>query len=65
MFFNLIDNAVRYTPQGGEIQVSLSRKDGDACVAIKDNGIGIPPFFLFLLRASVLIIACFVYQDSV
>jgi len=41
LFFNLIDNAVRYTPQGGEILVTLSRKDGDACVAVKDNGIGI------------------------
>jgi signal transduction histidine kinase len=42
LFFNLIDNAVRYTPQGGEILVSLSKEDGDACVAVKDNGTGIP-----------------------
>lgn len=42
LFFNLIDNAVRYTPQGGDMLVSLRRKNGDACVAVKDNGTGIP-----------------------
>jgi len=42
LFFNLINNAVRYTPQGGEILVILSKKVSDACVAVKDNGIGIP-----------------------
>lgn len=41
LFFNLIDNAVRYTPKGGEIVVTLTREKGDACVAVKDSGIGI------------------------
>jgi len=41
LFFNLIENAVRYTPQGGEILVLLTMENGKACVAIKDNGIGI------------------------
>ncbi len=41
LFFNLIDNAVRYTPQGGEIVITLSKNSKDACVAVKDTGAGI------------------------
>ncbi|MBT4512305.1 MAG: HAMP domain-containing protein [Chloroflexi bacterium] len=40
---NLIDNAIRYTPEEGTITLSLLR-DGDwARLEIMDNGIGIPP----------------------
>ncbi len=42
LFFNLIDNAVRYTHSGGEVSLILGGKDNSACVAVKDNGIGIP-----------------------
>ena len=42
MFFNLIDNAIKYTPDGGEIAVSLKSKDGGVCFEVSDNGIGIP-----------------------
>ena len=38
---NLLDNALRFTPQNGSIQIALSERDGDFEVAISDNGCGI------------------------
>jgi signal transduction histidine kinase len=40
---NLIDNAVKYTPAGGRIDVSLSREHDRAVVRVTDTGPGIPP----------------------
>jgi len=42
LFFNLLDNAIRYTRSGGIVSVSLVRKGENAVVAIRDSGIGIP-----------------------
>ncbi|MBI4260450.1 MAG: HAMP domain-containing protein [Actinobacteria bacterium] len=39
---NLIDNAVRYTRPGGEIEVSVGREDARAVIRVRDTGIGIP-----------------------
>jgi signal transduction histidine kinase len=40
---NLVTNAVKFTPPGGEIRVRLSRRGEEAEVAVADRGIGIPP----------------------
>lgn len=42
IFTNLVSNAIKYTPSGGSVSVSLSRDDHDATVIIADTGIGIP-----------------------
>jgi signal transduction histidine kinase len=39
----LLDNAIKFTPHGGRISLTLSRRDTDACIAIADTGIGIAP----------------------
>jgi two-component system phosphate regulon sensor histidine kinase PhoR len=42
IFVNLIDNALRYTPEGGSVTVSLDVQDGHAVIDVNDTGIGIP-----------------------
>jgi heavy metal sensor kinase len=42
MVLNLLDNAVKYTPAGGEIGIELAANNGDAQIMVRDNGIGIP-----------------------
>jgi CheY-like chemotaxis protein/two-component sensor histidine kinase len=39
---NLLNNAAKYTPEGGRIEVVAHQEDGQAVVAVRDNGIGIP-----------------------
>ncbi len=43
MLGNLVDNAIRYTPEGGTITLSLFRDDGWARLEVTDDGIGIAP----------------------
>jgi two-component system phosphate regulon sensor histidine kinase PhoR len=40
---NLVNNAIKYTPEGGQITVSGTVQDGHLAVSVEDNGIGIPP----------------------
>ena len=43
LVFNLAENAIKYTPKGGIIEVSLERQNSSAVLQVKDNGPGIAP----------------------
>jgi heavy metal sensor kinase len=40
---NLLSNALKYTPEGGSISVTLSERPVDVLIRVTDTGIGIPP----------------------
>jgi heavy metal sensor kinase len=40
---NLLDNAIKYTPSGGRVDVHVKTRDSKAVLEVSDNGIGIPP----------------------
>jgi len=42
LFSNLINNAVRYTPENGAIEINWKKSDDHAVFSVKDNGSGIP-----------------------
>lgn len=53
---NLLNNAIKYTPAGGAIEVEVSHSYDSGSVSVKDNGAGIPPEMLdsvFTLFAQV------------
>lgn len=41
VLYNLIDNAVKYSPEGSRIVVSARRRDGEVAVSVSDQGMGI------------------------
>jgi len=43
---NLLNNAAKYTAQGGQITVSLEADEREACIMVADNGSGIAPTLL-------------------
>jgi two-component system OmpR family sensor kinase len=59
LFANLLDNALRYTPAGGAVSVSLRQQGASVAVTIEDSGPGIPAqerervFDRFYRRAGV------------
>lgn len=42
LLLNLLDNAIKYTPAGGSVSLSLSREAGWARIVVADSGVGIP-----------------------
>ena len=42
LLLNIVGNAVKYTPQGGAVTVSLAPEQGKLAIRVRDTGIGIP-----------------------
>ena len=40
---NLLDNAIKYTPAGGRVEMEAAREGADAVLTVRDTGHGIPP----------------------
>jgi signal transduction histidine kinase len=43
VLYNLVDNAVRYTPPGGQVTIAAHRRDGAIELSVADTGVGIEP----------------------
>jgi CheY-like chemotaxis protein len=46
IFWNLFSNAIKFTPEGGQVTVQVKRKGSRVSVSVRDSGIGIAPEFL-------------------
>jgi signal transduction histidine kinase/DNA-binding response OmpR family regulator len=46
IFGNLLNNAAKYTADGGRLEIQVAAERGEAIVTVRDNGIGIEPQFL-------------------
>lgn len=44
--WNLMSNAIKFTPAGGQVDIRLSQIEGHAVISVSDTGQGIPPEFL-------------------
>lgn len=45
--YNILDNSIKYTPQGGSVSMEVSKEDGNAIITVEDTGIGIAPDELY------------------
>jgi heavy metal sensor kinase len=43
VILNLLDNAIKFTPEGGRVKISVTAEAGQVILRVQDNGIGIPP----------------------
>jgi signal transduction histidine kinase len=43
VFANLLDNALKYTPEGGDVRLACAVESGRVIVRVRDTGMGIPP----------------------
>ena len=53
---NLIDNALKFTPAGGKVELEMTRSDDQLLIDVRDTGPGVPPEFreqIFNLYAQV------------
>jgi signal transduction histidine kinase len=39
----LVDNAIKFSPKGGDVEIRLSKGDRQVCITVEDHGIGISP----------------------
>lgn len=46
VFYNLISNAFRYTPEGGKISIDIQEKSEEIIISVKDSGVGISEEYL-------------------
>ena len=42
ILINLVDNAVKYSPEGGRIEISMQQREGSLRIAVRDQGLSIP-----------------------
>jgi two-component system phosphate regulon sensor histidine kinase PhoR len=42
VLINLIENAIKYSPEGGQIEVTIEPRNGHLSIAVRDQGLGIP-----------------------
>ncbi|MCX5687348.1 MAG: ATP-binding protein [Candidatus Omnitrophica bacterium] len=42
LFLNILDNAIKYNPQGGKVNISITKKNDSVHIRVSDTGIGIP-----------------------
>ena len=42
VLLNLLENAIKYSPEGGLVEVKLEPRDGHLSIAVRDEGLGIP-----------------------
>ena len=49
MVWNLLTNAVKFTPDNGSVEISYERMDNSVCITVSDTGNGIEPEFLPLV----------------
>ena len=43
IFSNLINNAIKYTPENGSVSIGMTTKGSQVIISVKDTGVGIPP----------------------
>ena len=49
VFYNLVDNAVKYSPGGGRVKIEVAADDDEARIWVTDQGLGIPPEMLDII----------------